>query len=83
MYGWKKKATQASSYNKLELVFRNQKNGATRSVFFDIESHDLAQRWGEMLRENLKEKTPLQKSGMLLGWPGTSRDTRFLCQELN
>lgn len=70
-------------YKSLELKFTNQDATKSKSVFFQIDPHSLAQRWAAMLIQHLNKKSHLEKNYLLHGWLGSGRDLEYLCAEMN
>lgn len=71
------------NYKKLELVFRDSEWNRRKSVFFDIETHSLAQKWARLLEGLLENKPKLDKDFLLVGWLSGTRNLDFLCRNLN
>jgi hypothetical protein len=75
---------------KLSLVFRDtNKIYDDMELLFTIGDHALAQKWTELLIENLfNSNHPIEKTFMLKGWQTTwesnfPRNLEYLCNELN
>ena len=54
-----------------------------RAYYIRTYDTPLGYRWLEALKDNLKQKRVLEKNFCFLGWPGSTRNLNYLCNELN
>ena len=70
--------------HEIEIVLRNPENlSDTLSYFIDIEDTDFNRRWLKLLKNNLTNKTHLEKNYCWLGWADSPRDADYLCRQIN
>jgi hypothetical protein len=72
------------STHEIKITLRNpQDKNDLLDYYIDIELNDFNRRWLEAIKKNLKNNLHLEKNYCWLGWVGSARDIKYLCEQIN